>query len=101
MNLLIDIVSGCLIAAGLLFYMAGTVGLLRFPDLFTRLHAMSKADNVGLGLLMLGLLLQVDNWRQALKYVFAWVLVMLASAVTSQLVARSALRAGLQPWRRP
>ena len=45
-----------MLCAGAFFFLAGTVGLLRFPDSLTRLHALTKADNLGLGLIVLGLL---------------------------------------------
>jgi multicomponent Na+:H+ antiporter subunit G len=61
MNVLIDIFTVLAVSAGALFFMAGTVGLLRFPDTLTRLHALTKADNLGLGLVVLGLLPRVDG----------------------------------------
>jgi multicomponent Na+:H+ antiporter subunit G len=75
---------------GAFFFLAGTVGLLRFPDTLTRLHALTKADNLGLGLIMLGLLPQVVWPFGALKLFVVWVLVMVASAGASQLGARGA-----------
>ena len=45
-------ISAALILAGMFFFVAGTVGLLRFPDFFTRLHALTKADNLGFGLVI-------------------------------------------------
>jgi len=56
MSLLADVFSVVCIAAGAFFFLAGTVGLLRFPDTLSRLHALTKADNLGLGLVILGLL---------------------------------------------
>ena len=55
MSLVADIFSVLAISMGALFFLAGTVGLLRFPDALTRLHALTKADNLGLGLVVLGL----------------------------------------------
>ena len=49
------------VSAGALFFLAGTVGLLRFPDSLSRLHALTKADNLGLGLVVLGLLPQATG----------------------------------------
>ena len=43
------------------FFFAGTVGLLRFPDSLSRLHALTKADNLGLGLIVLGLLPRAET----------------------------------------
>ena len=80
------------IAAGAFFFLAGTVGLLRFPDALTRLHALTKADNLGLGLVVLGLLPRADGPLGALKLVVVWLLVLVAGATVSQLIARVAQR---------
>jgi multicomponent Na+:H+ antiporter subunit G len=77
-----------LVSLGALFFLAGTLGLLRFPDTLARLHALTKADNLGLGLIMLGLLPHVAWPFGALKLVVVWVLVLVASASASQLIAR-------------
>ena len=89
MSALRDGLSILFIVAGAFFYLAGTVGLLRFPDAYTRLHALTKADNLGLALVVLGLLLQVDSVLAGLKLVLVWLLVLLSGAVVSQLVARA------------
>ena len=92
MTLLADVVSIVAIVAGAVFFLAGTLGLLRFPDTFTRLHALTKADNLGLGLVVFGLLPQVDGVVTGLKLVVVWLLVMLAGACAGQLVARAVRR---------
>jgi len=92
MKTVLDLFSIVAIVAGAFFFVAGTVGLLRFPDGLTRLHALTKADNLGLGLVVLGLLPQVDGVLAGLKLVFIWLLVLLSGAVASQLVARAAAR---------
>jgi multicomponent Na+:H+ antiporter subunit G len=84
------------IVAGAVFYLAGTVGLLRFPDAYTRLHALTKADNLGLALVVLGLLLQLDSVLGGLKLVLVWVLVLLSGAVVAQLIARAERRRELE-----
>ena len=78
------------VVAGAFFFFAGTVGLLRFPDSLTRLHALTKADNLGLGLIVLGLLPQAADGQDALKLVVIWLLTLLGSAAASQLIARVA-----------
>jgi len=90
-----------LVSAGLFFFLAGTVGLLRFPDVFTRLHALTKADNLGLGLVLAGLAFQSPGAAAVVKLVLVWLLVMISSASASYLIARRALRNGLAPWRKP
>jgi multicomponent Na+:H+ antiporter subunit G len=88
----IDWLSAVLVALGALFFIAGTVGLLRLPDLFSRLHALTKADNLGLGLIMLGVLPQVGGPLQGLKLLMIWLLVLLAGATGAHLIAKRALR---------
>ena len=92
MSLVLDIFSIVAICAGAFFFLAGTAGLLRFPDALTRLHALTKADNLGLGLVVLGLLPHVDGVLEGLKLVAIWAAVLLASAIVSQLIARVARR---------
>ena len=89
-----------LLLAGAGFFLAGTVGLLRFPDVYTRLHAITKADNVGLGLVVAGLVLQAESWAAMGKLLLIWLLVLLASASVAHVVARTALRKGIRPWKR-
>ncbi len=95
---LIDWLSALLIIGGAMFFFAGTLGLLRFPDVYSRLHALTKADNVGLGLTVLGLALQAGSLAVIGKLLLIWMLVLLAGATASHLIARSSLRRGVKPW---
>ena len=95
-----DWLSAGFVAAGTLFFIAGTIGLLRFPDVYSRLHALSKADNLGLGLLVIGLALGADRPLDVVHLLLIWLLVLIASATTSHLIARNALKCGVSPWTR-
>ena len=97
--ILIDVLTTILLLAGAFFFFAGTLGLLRFPDVYTRLHALTKADNVGLGLIVLGLAIQSDTLAGAGKLLLIWFLVMLAGASSANLIAREALRRGIRLWK--
>jgi len=88
---MLDALSLLLIFSGLAFYLAGTIGVLRLPDTLCRLHAVTKADNLGLGLLASGVLLQLSDPLQMLKLLLIWLLVLAASATGGQLIARHAL----------
>jgi multicomponent Na+:H+ antiporter subunit G len=90
----LDLLTYVAVTAGAFFFLAGTVGLLRFPDAYTRLHALTKADNLGLGLVVLGLLPQVSGVAGMLKLIAIWLLVLLSGAVASQLIARAEKRRG-------
>ena len=88
MSFALDVWTIIAVVAGAFFFLAGTVGLLRFPDSFTRLHALTKADNLGLGLVVLGLLPQVSSALTGLKLVLIWFLLLLSGAPAAQLIGR-------------
>lgn len=88
-----DLITVALVSLGAVFFLAGTVGLLRFPDPLSRLHALTKADNLGLGLIVLGLLPQTEDLAGGLRLVAVWLLALLAAGTATQLVARAARRA--------
>jgi multicomponent Na+:H+ antiporter subunit G len=98
MTFALDILTALLLAAAAVFFLAGTVGLLRFPDLYTRLHALTKADNVGLGLTVLALMLQAESWVVVAKLALIWVLVLAASTTVCFLIGNEAHRRGRRPW---
>ncbi len=91
---MIDTIAVGFLAAGVAFFAAGSIGLIRLPDLHSRLHALTKADNVGLGLLAIGLALLDGSLVTALKLFFVWLLVLAASAASAYLIAQQAPRPG-------
>nr|WP_298412918.1 monovalent cation/H(+) antiporter subunit G [uncultured Halomonas sp.] len=88
----LELLSVLLAIAGVVFFFAGALGLLRFPDVYSRLHALTKADNLGLGLIVMAAILQSSSPAQWLKLILIWLMVMLSGAVTCHLVARRARR---------
>jgi multicomponent Na+:H+ antiporter subunit G len=86
--MMLDAFTGLMVVAGAFLFMAGTVGLLRFPDKLSRLHALTKVDNLGLGLIVAGLIPQ-GGVLLALKLVCAWLLVQLSGAIVTQLIGSS------------
>ncbi|KAB2314546.1 monovalent cation/H(+) antiporter subunit G [Betaproteobacteria bacterium SCN2] len=94
-----EIASFILLLAGAVFFFAGTLGLLRFPDVYTRLHALAKADNLGLGLIVLGLLFKAPGAAMSIKLALVWLLALAASATASFLIARRARQHSIAPWR--
>lgn len=92
-----DLFTVVAVGAGCFFFLAGTVGLLRFPDSLSRLHALTKADNLGLGLVVLGLLPQASSLLGALKLLAVWMLVQLSSATVAQVIAQALRRRGPSP----
>ena len=96
----VNTIGTLLIIFGLPFFLSGTVGLLRFPDIYTRLHALTKADNVGLGLVIFGLICQADSLLIIARLLLIWILVLIASSSSCHLVARSARHNKIEPWSR-
>ncbi len=97
---LIDYVAFALLGIGAFFFIAGSLGVLRFPDVYTRLHAVTKADNLGLGFVILGLSLWADSWVIVAKMFAIWGLVIVAGATAGHLVAEAARTSKVVPWRR-
>lgn len=86
--MILDVAATLLLVGGCAFFAAGTLGLLRFPDLRTRLHALAKADNLGLGLVLAGLMVQAGTIAVVAKLALIWALALLAAATSSFLLAR-------------
>jgi multicomponent Na+:H+ antiporter subunit G len=92
-----DLATYLLTGLGLVFFVAGTVGLIRFPDRFSRLHALTKGDNLGLGFIALGVAFRTETWAQVALLALIWALALLAAGTVAQLVARAALTAPREP----
>lgn len=84
---LLMVLQALLLISGALMFLVGSIGLVRFPDTYTRIHALTKADNVGLGLIVIGLIPASFSVLITLKILLIWLLVMLASALSGHLVA--------------
>ncbi len=97
----IDIVGVGFLTVGTVFFIAGSVGVVRLPDVYTRLHALTKADNLGLGFLIIGLSFWAESWLVIAKMVLIWGLVVVAGATSGHLVAESARMTKIVPWRKP
>ena len=94
-----EYIAMALIATGLIFFMAGSIGLLRLPDLYSRLHALTKADNVGLGMMVLGIIFISGDLLITLKLILVWLLVLASSAASAHLIAQRARRSERGLWK--
>ncbi len=94
----LDIVSVLAFIGSGFFFVAGSVGLVRFPDVFTRLHALTKADNLGFGFLIIGLALRSGSWTAVAKLFVVWLLIAFTSATACHLIASTARDKGMEPW---
>ena len=91
--------AGLLLIGSLLSAVAA-LGILRFPDVYTRLHAASKAGPLGAGLILLGVAFVAGDWAVAIRCVLGFLFLVLTSPVSAHLLARSALRSGTVPDQR-
>lgn len=97
MSLAIDVASWMLLVVGGVFCIVGSVGLLRMPDFYTRVHAASVTDTLGAALILLGLLLQAGWTLVAAKLVIIGLLIFFTSPAAAHALAKAALGRGLQP----
>ncbi len=84
-------------ASGLFFVLAGTVGVLRLPDFYSRLHAAGMTDTLGAELILLALLFQADNLQMVLKLLLVAFFLFVTSPTATHAVAHAAYKAGLKP----
>lgn len=98
MALVLDVLSWAFLLAGSFFAVVGGIGVLRMPDLFTRLHAFGVTDTMGAGLILTGLMFQAGVTLVTLKLVIILGFVWLSSPVSSYALARAALATGQEPF---
>lgn len=98
--MILDILSWISIAIGAFFTVVGGIGIWRMPDLFSRMHPAGITDTVGAGFLLLGFVLQSDDWLVSVKLVLIFVFLLFTSPVATHALAHAALLDGLKPWTR-
>jgi len=110
MDMAFEVLSWIAILGGLFFMLVGTVGVLRMPDVYTRLHAAGMTDTMGAGFLVLGMSLQtvlgiVDGessyWFVLIRLVLVYAFLMFTSPIATHALARAALAGGVEPWTNP
>lgn len=107
MELVLEVLSWLFIGTGLFFMLVGTFGLLRMPDIYTRLHAAGMTDTMGAGFLLLAMALQtvVDMmhgethyWTVLVRLALVYGFLLLTSPIASHALARAGLAGGVEPW---
>ncbi len=107
MEAVLEIASWVSILGGLFFMIVGTVGLLRLPDVYTRLHAAGMTDTMGAGLLILGMGLQTvigmmhghsTWWTVLVRLVLIYLFLLYTSPIATHALARAGLAGGVKPW---
>lgn len=97
MEFIFDAVSWVLLIAGSFFLIVGAVGLVRMPDVFTRMHATSVSETMGVGLMLCGLMIQGGLTLVTFKLVCLLLLIFFTAPVASHAVARAAMADGVEP----
>lgn len=97
MSGLASVLAGILLVVGALFALVGAIGVLRFPDLYTRMHAASKAGTLGSGILLLALAVAAQQYDVGGRAVAGIVFLLLTAPVSAHLLARAAVSAGVRP----
>lgn len=100
-ELIRDIVSWILFLVGGFSVATGALGLVRFPDFYTRLHAAGVTDTAGAELIILAMLIQSPSWIVAVKLIIIGIFLFLTSPVATHAVAHSAWMVGFRPLTGP
>ena len=96
-----DVLSWVSILAGLFFMLVGTIGVLRMPDVYTRLHAAGMTDTLGAGLLILGMCFQTGFTLLTLRLLLVYAFLLFTSPIGTHALARAALSGKVEPYRAP
>lgn len=103
---MIDMISMILIGLGIFFFASGVIGLLRFPDFYTRLHAAGKSDSLGSVLVVAGFALYnlqpftLENCLVSIKILFIALFIFIASPTACHAITQTAMALGIDPWRK-
>ncbi|HEX7028807.1 MAG TPA: monovalent cation/H(+) antiporter subunit G [Gammaproteobacteria bacterium] len=97
MDILLDMISWVLLPAGSFFCISGGVGVWRFPDFYTRMHAAGVTDTLGAALILIGLMLQAPDGIVLVKLILILLFTLLTGPTASHALAKSALHGNLQP----
>jgi multicomponent Na+:H+ antiporter subunit G len=101
---IVYVVVTVLLGAGVFFILVGSIGLLRFPDFYTRLHATGKCDTLGGGLVILGAVIYhffqyPETPLVAAKLAFLIFFIFIANPTATHALMKAAYKTGLKPWR--
>ena len=97
MALVLDVLSWVCLLGGAVFLLVGAIGLLRFPDFYTRLHAVSVCDTMGAGLVLIGLMLQGGLSLVTVKLLLMFYFMLFSGPTAVHALAEAALQGKLKP----
>lgn len=94
-----DYLAGILLIIGAFFTFAAAVGLLRLPDVYSRMHAASKAGTMGSGLMLIALALNADDFGTATRAIAGVVFFLLTAPISAHLLAMASYKVGYKLWK--
>ncbi len=97
MAMTLDILTGIMLGLGSLLMLSGVLGVMRFPDFYTRMHAAGVTDTFAAALILLGLMLQADSVITFAKLVMILLFILITSPTASHALAKAAHHSGLKP----
>ena len=97
---LTNVITVLLLLVGAFFMLAGTIGFVRFPDFYSRMHATGKCDTLGEGLMLVGLIVYGGATFVSVKILFLIMFILLANPTSTHAIAKAAYDVGLEPWRK-
>ena len=100
-DLILEVLSWISILGGLFFMIVGTIGVVRMPDVYTRLHAAGMTDTMGAGLLLLGMCFQAGLTLVLVRLILIYAFLLFTSPISTHVLASAALSGGLEPYTVP
>lgn len=95
---LFNVVVGLMIVGGAAFSLVASIGINRFPDVYCRMHAASKAGTLGSGVILLALAVHADDTATVMRAIAGFVFLLLTAPVAAHLLAKASYEAGYKLW---
>ncbi len=97
---MVELLSSITLWLGLFFLAIGSIGIIKMPDIYCKLHASGKCDTLGIFLAFAGISMQLDDWHQVLKIFLILVFIAIANPTSAHLVGRTAKHSNIKFWKK-
>jgi multicomponent Na+:H+ antiporter subunit G len=101
MEMLLDTLTWAFVLGGVFFMVTGSIGVIRMPDVYCRLHSAGMTDTMGAGFILVGMCFQSGVSLITARLIIIWALLLVTSPVATHALARAALSGGVTPYRAP
>jgi multicomponent Na+:H+ antiporter subunit G len=92
------IITGVFLAIGCFFVVVSSIGIVRFPDFYSRMHPAGKADTLGQAMILIGLMVYEGFSLVSVKLLFIIIFIFIANPTATHALANAAYMAGIKPW---